>query len=99
MSRCKHTKQGANDYYDDNVDRFFEERDEAFLAQVVQSAKKYLSNTEGDVTPSVLEFTKNIEVEFEFLEEGEWLTLEYESAMDSCADQAYEEEKDRRMNP
>ncbi len=97
MSRCKHTKQGANDYYDDNVDRFFEERDEAFLAQIVELAEKYLSNVEGDVTPSMVDFAESVEEEFEFLQEGEWLSSEYESAIDGCADQAYEEEKDRRM--
>ena len=97
MSRCKHTQKGANDYYDDNVDRFFEERDEAFLTMLCELGEKYLSNVEGDVTPSMVDFAESVGEEFEFLQEGEWLSSEYESAIDSCADQAHEEEKDRRM--
>jgi len=94
---CRRTKQGANDYYDDNIDRFFEERNEEFIALIVKMAESYLENVEGDKTPSVVDFAEEMEEEFEFSLDYEWLDSEYESAIDDCADQKYEEERDRRM--
>lgn len=95
MSRCRFSKQGANDYYDDNIDRYYEEREEAFVEFLANQAREYLDQKE-DQDVSVSEFTEGVE-EFEFPDASDWLSSEYEGAIDACADQAYEEERDRRM--
>lgn len=95
MSRCKFSKKGANEYYDDNIDRFYEEREEAFIGFLVEQVKKYLEQKKDD-NVSVSEFTEEVE-EFEFPSASDWLSSEYERTIDECADLAYEEEKDRRM--
>ena len=98
MSRCKYTKQGANDYYDDHIDRYYEEKKEAWMTLIAKEAEEYYEACENaDIEPEVAGFAELIDEEFEFPEEGDWLSSEYEGAIDSCADQAYEEERDRRM--
>jgi len=95
MSRCKHTKHGANDYYDDNMYRYYQEREELFLEHVREQALAYL-DARGDKDITASGFSDEIE-EFEFPDASDWMSSEYEGAIGACADQAYEEEKDRRM--
>ena len=95
MSRCKYTKHGVDDYYDDNIDRYYEERKEKFIEHVVEQALAYL-DTRGDDYVTVIGFSDEIE-EFEFPDVFDWMSSEYDGAIGACEDQAYEEEKDKRM--
>jgi len=95
MSRCKHTKHGANDYYDYNIDRYYKEREELFLEHVTKQALAYL-DARGDKDITASGFSEEIE-EFEFPDVSDWMSSEYSGAIGACVDQAYEEEKDRRM--
>ncbi len=96
--RCKHTKQGANDYYDEHIERYYEEKRDAWMRLVAGEAESYYEQCESSETdPNMADFSEGLEEDFEFPEEGDWLASEYEGMLGDCADQAYEEEKDRRM--
>lgn len=97
MARCKYTQRNANNYYDENQERYSEEKKEAFLLLVKKCAESYLDSINLDEhTPSMADFGEDMDVEFEFQEIGDWLASEYESELGDCIDQAYEAEKDRR---
>ena len=96
MARCKYTRKGAKDYYDDNVDRYYEERRQAFLQLIIDAAESYLDSVDGtECGPNVLDFCEDLEEEFEFPDEGDWLASEYECMLGDCADQKYEEYRER----
>jgi len=127
MSRCKWTAQGANDYYDDNTDRFYDERLEYFIDYVIDQvegqgflnkddrkewetfAENYIGNLDLETSLDLFAFQESVPVdrmakiidnfqeEPEFSEVGEWLVSEYEGVLGDCADQAYEEYRDRQM--
>ncbi len=96
--RCRHTRQGANDYYDDNVERYHEEKRAAWIQLVATEAENYYDMCDSsDTEPNMADFSEELEEDFDFPEEGDWLASEYEGMLGDCADQKYEEEKDRRM--
>ena len=97
MGRCSYSAQGAEDYYDANVDRYYEERDKEFVELIVSMAEEYLSVVKFGEEPSVVDFADQMDKEFDFKSEEEWLADEYEGELGACADRAYDEERDRRL--
>jgi len=91
--RCKASILGAKEYYEDNEGRYYEERDEAFLQHIMDQVKSYL---DGKENVSIDEFCEEVE-DFDFPDIDKWLGDEYEGMLGDCADQAYEEYRDRQM--
>ena len=87
MTNAK-VRAGANDYYDDNIDRYEEARDEEFDRQFRDMFFKDPDIiTEDDVQGFI--------DSFDFPEEGEWLANEYESFIGDLEDQKYQAYKER----
>lgn len=89
MSRCIYSKEGEREYFKDNVERYYKEREEAFIEFLTEQAKEYLER-KGEEEISTDEFIEELG-EFHFPGAAEWLSSEYESALDECAERAYEE--------
>ena len=101
--RCKHTAQGAKDFYEEHIEDYQEARDEEFDKQFRDFFNDYLQKgttheernhllpdiTEDDIQGFLDSFT--------FPDEDDWIASEYEGMLGDCADQAYEEYKDRQM--
>ena len=89
--RCKYTKQGANQYYDEHIDDYEEARDEAFNEEFRQMFHKDMINTTIITYDDIQGFLDS----FTFKDEDEWLADGYESELGDCIDRAYLEWKER----
>jgi len=88
----------AQEYYDDNHERYYEERAAAFKELIEGCIQSYLdsANTE-DGSLSTADFFDDTDVEFEFPEIGDWLASEFEGMIGDYEDQRYDEMRDRQM--
>ena len=90
--RCKYTKQGANQYYDEHIDDYYEAKANAFLQELMDLIGAPVVN--DDVDKDLLQGFLD---SFTFKDEGEWLADGYESELGDCIDQAYQEFKERNI--
>ncbi len=102
-------QRDAQEFYEEHESEYVEAKAEAFREYTKdlfkESLENYLDDNDGD--GDVLDFADflydaindydNTPDEFSFPDKEEWLASEYESMLDDYADQAYEEEKDRRL--
>ena len=98
--RCKYTKQGANQYYDEHIDDYEEARDKAFNDEFRDFISEYITEAgltiDGNLTPIITEDDiQGFLDSFTFKDEGEWLADGYESELGDCIDRAYDEYKER----
>ena len=88
--KCKYTKQGANDFYDEHINNYEEARDYEFRQQFMQEFN--IGAIPNDLTYDDIQGFLD---SFTFPDEEEWLASEYESHLGECADQAYMAWKER----
>ena len=93
--RCKYTKQGANQYYDEHIDNYEEARDEAFNEEFKDFIFPGGVNTNIANLIYTYDEIQGFMDSFTFPDEGEWLADGYESELSDCIDQAYQEFKER----
>jgi hypothetical protein len=105
--RCKPSRQDAKEFYSRHEDEYLERKEEEFkefaLDELEAFIEQYLENLDEEKVPTLTEFFEyvtefEIPDDFTFKEKGEWLGDEYESFLGDCADQAYEEMRDSRLN-
>lgn len=95
--RCRASARGANEYYDEHYEDYIPARDEEFKDQVLNEMESYLSNIDEESTPSFADFCEIFQDEFTFPEVGTWLADSYEGMLGDCADQAIEEDRERKL--
>jgi hypothetical protein len=98
--RCRRSRTGAKEFYEDHYDEYDEARAEQFAAEFEEFMQEYMiGNKEGvcEINEISEDDVQGFLDSFTFPDRDDWLADEYESMIDSCADQAYEEERDRRM--
>ena len=89
--KCKYSKKGADEYYQEHIDEYEEAKAQSFMEFFKEDAKGYCVD-ELDIN-----WYQGLLDSFTFPDESEWITSEYESMLGDCEDQAYEEYKDKLM--
>ena len=61
--RCRNSAKAAKEYYDDNIERYYQERNEAFMNYITEIAQQYIEehNTEDNKTISIIGFAEQID--------------------------------------
>ena len=87
-------RKNAKEYYENNIDRYEEARDEVFT----DALRDFLGNFESAI---LITFSQDdlqgFLDSFEFPDEDEWLSNEYESYIGDIEDQCYENFRDEQM--
>lgn len=92
---CNRKKYDPKEYWEDNEDRYYEEKQEAFLSHVKDQCLSYLNKTDATEI-SIQEFAEELE-DFTFPDIDDWMSSEYADMLGDCMDQAYELKRDMEM--
>ena len=95
--KCRYNRRDALNYYSDNVERYYKERDKAFLELVEAMARDYLDSVDGDKVPTIEEFSEFMDKEFVFRNETDWLEDEYDGEIRDCEERQYEDSREREI--
>ena len=82
-------------YYYENEDRYWEEREEAFKAHMIDMVAGFMNATDVEDMTSE-NFAEYLE-DFSFPEIDEWMTSEFESMVSGYGDYLYDQMRDERI--